>query len=83
MDWGDQRVIEALEELAQRDEVEQARPDILELIETIRERLGTYQNVPVDEGSFNPTLSGHYHFQNGLDLPHYVFYDMLIFHASF
>ena len=41
VDWGDQRVIEALEDLAQRDEVEQARPDILELINTVRERLGT------------------------------------------
>ncbi len=39
VDWGDQRVIEALENLAQRDEVEQARPDILDLINTVRQRL--------------------------------------------
>ncbi len=39
VDFGDQRVVEALEELAQRDEVKEARPDILELIKTIRQQL--------------------------------------------
>ena len=31
VDFGDQRVVEALEDLAQRDEAKEARPDILEL----------------------------------------------------
>ena len=39
VDFGDERVVEALEELVQRDEVKEARPAILELIETVRERL--------------------------------------------
>ena len=39
VDFGDQRVIEALEDLIQRDEVEEARPALLELAETVRQRL--------------------------------------------
>ena len=39
VDFGDQRVVEALEDLVQRDEVKEARPDILELIKTVRQRL--------------------------------------------
>ena len=39
MDFGDKRLVEALEDLAQLDEVEGARSDILELIETVREKL--------------------------------------------
>lgn len=39
VDFGDQRVIEALEELIQREEVEEARPALLELVETVRQRL--------------------------------------------
>ena len=39
MDFGDRRVVEALEDLAKRDEVKEVRPDILELIETLREKL--------------------------------------------
>ena len=39
VDFGDQRVVEALEDLAQRDEAKEARPDILELIDTVRQRL--------------------------------------------
>ena len=39
LDFGDQRVVEALEDLVQRDEVKEARPDILELIKTVRQRL--------------------------------------------
>ena len=39
VDFGDPRVVEALEDLAQRDEAKEARPDILELIETVRQRL--------------------------------------------
>ena len=40
VDFGDQRVIEALEDLAQRGEMKEARPSVLELIETVREKLG-------------------------------------------
>ena len=39
VDFGDQRVVEALEDLVQRDEVKEAHPDILELIKTVRQRL--------------------------------------------
>ena len=39
VDFGDQRVVEALEDLVQRDEAKEARPDILELIKTVRQRL--------------------------------------------
>ena len=39
LDFGDQRVVEALEDLVQRDEVKEARPDILELLNTVRQRL--------------------------------------------
>ena len=39
VDFGDQRVVEALEDLLERDEVKQARQDLTELIETIRKRL--------------------------------------------
>ena len=39
VEFGDQRLIEALEDLAQRDEVKEARSDILELIEAVREKL--------------------------------------------
>ena len=39
MDFGGERVVEALEDLAQRDEVKEARADLLELIKTVRERL--------------------------------------------
>ena len=39
VDFGDQRVVEALEDLLQRDEVKEARPDIIELINTVRQRL--------------------------------------------
>ena len=39
LDFGDQRVVEALEDLVQRDEVNEARPDILELIKTVPQRL--------------------------------------------
>ncbi len=39
VDFGDQRVVEALDDLVQRDEVKEARPDILELIKTVRQRL--------------------------------------------
>ena len=39
VEFGDLRVVEALEDLAQRDEVTEARPNILELIETLREKL--------------------------------------------
>ena len=39
MEFGDERVVEALEDLAQRDEVKEARADLLELIKTVRERL--------------------------------------------
>ena len=37
--FGDQRVVEALEELAHRDEAKEAPPDLLELIKTIRQKL--------------------------------------------
>lgn len=39
VEFGDHRLIEALEDLAQQDEVRDARQDILELIETVRHRL--------------------------------------------
>ena len=39
VDFGDQRVVEALEDLAERDEAKEARPDILDLIKTVRQRL--------------------------------------------
>ena len=39
VDFGDHRVVQALEDLARRDEVEEARSDILELINTVRQRL--------------------------------------------
>ena len=39
VEFGDERVVEALEDLAQRDEVKEARADLLELIKTVRERL--------------------------------------------
>ena len=39
VDFGDQRVVGALENLVQRDEVKEVRPDILELIKTVRQRL--------------------------------------------
>lgn len=39
VEFGDKRLVEALEDLAQRNEVEGARSDILELIETVRVRL--------------------------------------------
>lgn len=39
VEFGDRRVVEALEDLAHGDEVKEARPDILELIETIRQKL--------------------------------------------
>ena len=39
VELGDERVVEALEDLAQRDEVKEARADLLELIKTVRERL--------------------------------------------
>ena len=39
MDFGDRRVVEALEDLAKRDEVKEARLEILELIDTVRQRL--------------------------------------------
>ena len=39
VDFGDQRVVGALEDLLQRDEVKDAHPDILELIKTVRQRL--------------------------------------------
>lgn len=39
MEFGDGRVVEVLEDLAQRDEVKEARADLLELIKTVRERL--------------------------------------------
>ena len=37
--FGDQRVVEALEDLLRRDEVEEARPKIRKLIESVRQRL--------------------------------------------
>lgn len=40
--FGDQRVIEALEDLHQRDEVEETRPKILKLIRNVRQRLALY-----------------------------------------
>ena len=40
-DFGDGRLLEALEDLSQRDEVKEARPAILELIETVRQRLAS------------------------------------------
>ena len=39
VDFGDERVVRALESLVQRDEVKEARPAILELIKTVRQRL--------------------------------------------
>ena len=39
VDFGDQRVVKALEDLAQQNEIEEARPDILELIKSVRQRL--------------------------------------------
>ncbi len=39
VDFGDERVVEALEELAQRDEVQKARANILSLIEEVRQKL--------------------------------------------
>ncbi len=39
VDFGDRRVIEALEDLAQQSEVKEVRSDILELIETVRQVL--------------------------------------------
>ena len=39
VEFGDGRVVEVLEDLAQRDEVKEARADLLELIKTVRERL--------------------------------------------
>ncbi len=39
VEFGDQRLVGALEDLAQRGEVEAARSDILELIKTVREKL--------------------------------------------
>ena len=39
VEFGDERMVEALEDLAQRDEVKEARADLLELIQTVRERL--------------------------------------------
>ena len=39
VDFGDQRVIEALEDLIQRDEVEEAGPALLQLVKTARQRL--------------------------------------------
>ena len=39
VEFGDPRLVEALEDLAQRDEVEAARANILELIKTVREKL--------------------------------------------
>ena len=39
VEFGDERVVEALEDLAQLDEVKEARADLLELIKTVRERL--------------------------------------------
>ena len=39
IDFGDRRVVEALEDLAKRDEVKEARLEILELIDTVRQRL--------------------------------------------
>jgi len=37
--FGDRRVVEALEDLLLRDEIEEARPKILKLIESVRQRL--------------------------------------------
>ena len=39
VDFGDQRGVEALEDLLQRNEVKEARPYLLELIKTVRQRL--------------------------------------------
>ena len=39
VEFGDERVVEALEDLAQRNEVKEARADLLELIKTVRKRL--------------------------------------------
>ena len=39
VEFGDERVIESLEDLIQRDEVKEARADIIELIQAVRERL--------------------------------------------
>lgn len=40
VEFDDRRVIEALEDLIRRDEMEKARPALLELVETVRQRLG-------------------------------------------
>ena len=39
VDFGDWRVVEALEDLAHRDEATEAPPELLELIQTVRQRL--------------------------------------------
>ena len=39
VDFNDPRVVDALEDLAQQDEVEEVRSDILDLIKTVRQEL--------------------------------------------
>ena len=39
VDFGDPRLVDALEDLAQQNEVKKVRSDILDLIQTVREKL--------------------------------------------